>query len=91
MQRPLTDSAQEPGQLPIQCPYCDSPFDISLRTQNGSSLPVKEAELRVLPYARDVEIFDPDPKKQGKLNSVWTTIGEDFFAGVNYERIGAGA
>ena len=69
-------------------PYCDHEFGISLRTADGTRLPVEKAELQVLPYARDVEIFDPDPHAEGKTNSQWTKIGEDFFGGLNYERIG---
>lgn len=89
MPTPPADSENEPAELhSIRCPYCDQEVDISLRTAEGTRLPVEKAELKALPYARDVEIFDPDPHAEGKTNSQWTKIGEDFFGGLNYESIG---
>lgn len=59
----------------IQCPYCDEPFAIA---------PPEEAEaltepIIALPYARDVEIFDPNPNLRSNMNGTWTTIGKEFF------------
>lgn len=89
MPTPPADSENEPAELhSIRCPYCDQEVDISLRTAEGTRLPVEKAELKALPYARDVEIFDQDPHAEGKTNSQWTKIGEDFFGGLNYESIG---
>jgi len=42
-------------------------------------------EVIALPYARDVEIFDPQDNQR---NSKWTKVGEDFFGYLNYESIG---
>jgi hypothetical protein len=70
----------------IHCPYYDG-TELSIDYSTASTdAPLKEME--ALPYARDVEIFDPDPNAQGKTNSDLTKIGKDFFGIVNYESIG---
>jgi hypothetical protein len=69
---------------PIRCPYCDAgPFPIDYPTAN-IFLPTEP--IVALPYARDVDIFDPDTT--GRTNSEWTKIGKDFFGVLNYESIG---
>ena len=69
----------------IRCPYCDQPFAIAPPEDVVEAL---TEPIIALPYARDVEIFDPDPESSGNTNSTWTTIGEDFFGVLNYESIG---
>lgn len=89
MTEPNPESAAESRDLHmINCPYCREPFGISLRTADGDLLALEDAEIEVLPYARDIDVFDPDPREEGRNNSYFTKIGRDFFGGLNYERIG---
>ena len=89
MREPCPEAADQSPDLEINCPYCNQPFQISLRTDKDRLLAIeKAADLEVLPYARDIDVFDPDPREEGKTNSVFTQIGTDFFGGLNYEKIG---
>lgn len=69
----------------ICCPYCDHEFPISAPSLGSEAL---TEPICALPYARDVDIFDPDPNVSGYTNGPWTTIGKDFFGVLNYESIG---
>jgi len=77
--------------LLIRCPYCnDAEFPIGTpqhasETTSAPQKPedLKGAELEVLPYARDVRIFDPPSDKR---NSEWSRIGEDFYRRLSWDR-----
>lgn len=66
----------------IKCPYCNTHIKPNAPTDaSGARL----EQVIALPYARDVDIFNPG---EDDLHSEWTKIGQDFFRFVNYERIG---
>ena len=69
----------------INCPYCGKAFTINLQKLDGSFLLLKQDdEKRILPYARDVGIFDPSINQ---VNSPWSKVGEDFLGSIKYDRL----
>ncbi len=65
-------SGHEQQAIPVRCPYCENfRFDIENPTAEGTF----PEEIEVLPYARDVDIFNPEDHQ---TNSAWTEVGEGF-------------
>ncbi|GAA1871392.1 hypothetical protein [Myceligenerans crystallogenes] len=73
-------------QVYLVCPYCAAPDrrEVAPRADRPDDA---VADIRCMPYVRDVDRFDPATDKENKDPAAWHRVGQDFYRQLHWDQL----